>query len=31
VTADDVRLRDRKLAFHIGGAPPVVSRFLIER
>ncbi|NKE67095.1 MFS transporter [Ramlibacter sp. RBP-2] len=31
VTADDVRLRDRKLAFHIGVAPPVVSRFLIER
>ena len=31
VTADDVRLRDRKLAFHIGDAPPVVSRFLIER
>lgn len=31
VTADDVRLRDRKLAFHIGDAPPVVSRFVIER
>ncbi|HEY0885855.1 MAG TPA: MFS transporter [Ramlibacter sp.] len=31
VTASDVRLRDRKLAFHIGDAPPVVSRFLIER
>lgn len=31
VTADDVRLRDRKLAFHIGESPPVVSRFLIER
>ena len=31
VTADDVRLRDRKLAFHVGAAPPVVSRFVIER
>jgi quinol monooxygenase YgiN len=31
VTADDVRLRERKLAFHIGESPPVVSRFLIER
>ena len=31
VTADDVRLRDRKLAFHIGESPPVVSRFLVER
>ena len=31
VTADDVRLRDRKLAFHVGDAPPVVSRFVIER
>lgn len=31
VTAADVRLRDRKLAFHIGDAPPVVTRFLIER
>jgi MFS family permease len=31
VTAADVRLRDRKLAFHIGDTPPVVSRFLIGR
>ncbi|MEO8656333.1 MAG: MFS transporter, partial [Ramlibacter sp.] len=31
VTAADVQLRDRKLAFHIGEAPPVVTRFLIER
>jgi quinol monooxygenase YgiN len=31
VTAADVRLRDRKLAFHVGEAPPLVSRFLIER
>jgi hypothetical protein len=31
VTAADVQLRDRKLAFHIGEAPPVVSRFVIER
>jgi quinol monooxygenase YgiN len=31
VTADDVRLRERKLAFHLGESAPVVSRFLIER
>ncbi len=31
VTAADVQLRDRKLAFHIGEAPPVVSRFVVER
>ena len=31
VTAADVQLRDRKLAFHIGEAPPLVTRFLIER
>jgi hypothetical protein len=30
VTADDVALRDRKLAFHIGDAPPVVTRSVIE-
>ncbi|MGE0497958.1 MAG: MFS transporter [Ramlibacter sp.] len=30
VTADDVSLRDRKLAFHIGAAPPVVTRCVIE-
>jgi hypothetical protein len=31
VTAADVQLRDRKLAFHIGEEPPRVTRFLIER
>ncbi len=31
VTADDVKLRDRKLAFHTGGEPPLVTRLLIER
>jgi hypothetical protein len=31
VTAADIQLRDRRLAFHIGETPPVVSRFLIER
>jgi MFS family permease len=31
VTAADVALRDRKLAFHVGEAPPVVTRSLIER
>jgi MFS family permease len=31
VTAADVQLRDRKLAFHIGEEPPLVTRFLIER
>ncbi len=30
VTADDVALRERKLAFHTGDAPPVVSRYVIE-
>jgi MFS family permease len=30
ITASDVALRDKRLAFHIGDAPPVVSRFLIE-
>ncbi|GKS82954.1 MULTISPECIES: MFS transporter [unclassified Acidovorax] len=30
VTASDVALRDRKLAFHTGEAPPVVSRYLVE-
>ncbi|HWI82256.1 MFS transporter [Ramlibacter sp.] len=30
VTAADVRLRDRKLAFHVGQTPPVVSRFIID-
>lgn len=30
VTQADVALRDRKLAFHIGDAPPVVTRYLIE-
>jgi len=31
VTAADVRLRDRKLAFHVGSTPPVVSRYRVER
>ena len=31
VTAADVQLRDRKLSFHVGEEPPVVTRFLIER
>jgi len=31
VTAADVELRDRKLAFHLGEAPPLVTRLLIER
>ncbi|WCM88652.1 MFS transporter [Acidovorax sp. NCPPB 3576] len=30
VTASDVALRDRKLAFHVSEAPPVVSRYLVE-
>jgi len=31
LTADDAKLRDRRLAFHTGEEPPVVTRFLIER
>ncbi len=31
VTAADVQLRDRKLAFHISEDPPQVTRFVIER
>jgi hypothetical protein len=31
VTATDVALRDRKLAFHVGESPPVVTRYVIER
>ncbi|MEP6790538.1 MAG: MFS transporter, partial [Ramlibacter sp.] len=31
VTADDVALRDRKLAFHVGQEPPAVTRYLLER
>ncbi len=30
VTASDVALRDRKLAFHIGDAPPLVTRCVVE-
>jgi MFS family permease len=30
VTADDVSLRDRKLAFHVGDTPPLVTRTVIE-
>jgi hypothetical protein len=31
VTAADVALRDRKLSFHVGETPPVVTRYIIER
>jgi hypothetical protein len=31
VSAADVALRDRRLAFHIGEEPPQVTRFLIEQ
>lgn len=31
VTAADVRLRERKLAFHVADTPPVVTRLLIAR
>lgn len=31
VTASDVELRERKLAFHTPEAPPVVCRYLMER
>lgn len=31
VSAADVTLRDRRLAFHIGEEPPVVSRYLIQQ
>ena len=31
VTAHDVALRERKLAFHTREAPPVVSRLVVER
>jgi quinol monooxygenase YgiN len=31
VTASDVQLRERKLAFHIGEGPPVVTRYLVEK
>ena len=31
VTAHDVALRERKLAFHTGDAPPVVTRWTVER
>jgi MFS family permease len=30
VTASDVALRERKLAFHIGGGPPLVTRCVVE-
>ena len=30
VTASDVALRDRKNAFHVGAAAPVVSRYVVE-
>jgi quinol monooxygenase YgiN len=31
VTASDVQLRDRRLSFHVGEEPPLVTRFLIEQ
>ena len=31
VTAHDVAVRERKLAFHVRDAPPVVARFIEER
>ncbi|MBC5784405.1 MFS transporter [Ramlibacter sp. USB13] len=31
ISADDVALRDKRLAFHIGEEPPRVSRFLVEQ
>ena len=31
VTAGDVALRDRKLAFHLGELPPLVTRCVVER
>ena len=31
VTTSDVSLRDRKMAFHVGDSPPVVSRYVVER
>src|SRR5690606_10365073 len=30
VTAADVALRERKLAFHIGETPPVVTRYVVD-
>ena len=30
VTASDVALRERKLAFHVGDEPPLVTRFVME-
>jgi len=30
ITAADVDLRDRKLAFHLPTAPPVVTRYVLE-
>jgi MFS family permease len=31
ISADDVVLRDRRLAFHVGEEPPRVSRYLVEQ
>ena len=31
ITAADARLRERRLAFHIGEGPPQVTRYLIEQ
>jgi hypothetical protein len=31
ISAADVTLRDRRLSFHVGEDPPVVTRYLIEQ
>ncbi len=31
VTAADVQVRERKLAYHIGDEPPVVTRYVVDR
>jgi hypothetical protein len=30
LTTADVQLRDRKLAYHLGQEPPLVTRFVVE-
>lgn len=30
-TAADMALRERRLAFHIGESPPVVTRYVVKR
>ena len=31
VSAADVQLRDRRLAFHVGEEPPVVTRYRVDQ